>query len=58
MTRFALARVLVASGGSSARARQLAEAAQKAYAEAARQFGGYAATRRDQIAAWLVSSKP
>jgi tetratricopeptide (TPR) repeat protein len=55
VTRFALARALVASAGDRARAQRLAEAARQAYADSAQQFGGYAATRRDQVATWLAA---
>jgi tetratricopeptide (TPR) repeat protein len=55
VTRFTLARALVANGGEAGRAQQLAEAARQAYADSAKQFGGYAATRRDQVGAWLAA---
>ncbi|MDB4968337.1 MAG: Serine/threonine kinase [Myxococcales bacterium] len=57
LTRFALARALLATGGDRSRARQLAGAARQAYADSAKQFGGYAATRRDQVATWITTSK-
>jgi len=53
ITRFALARALI--DRNPARARQLAEVARAAYADAGAQFGGYLLVRARQVADWLAA---